>query len=191
MVSLLGQFVDIINQFGIVGLFIISFLDSFILPAPPELVFIPLGLANPHLALWYALIIVLASVLGGAVGYLIGLFGGRPLVYRMFKTEKVARLERLMLRHGSLAIFIISFSPIPYKLITITAGVLQTPLSKLILWSVIGRSARFVLEGLIIYYMGRAAQEFLTGPQFVYFTIAVGLLVLLVYLIYSVKKKTF
>lgn len=189
MIPVIDKVIQLIIEYGVVGLFIISFLDSFILPTPPEILLIPLGLANPQLVFWYAAVTIVASVLGAMVGYVLGLYGGRPVVYRLFGKERVKKMEKLMEKHGAFAVVIAAFSPIPYKIVTITSGVLKASFKKMIFWSLIGRGARFFLEAAIIVAMGRAAGEFLTGKQFLLLTGGIGVAVLILYMVYLNRKR--
>ena len=65
-------------------LFLLAFAESSFFPIPPDVLLVTLGVASPESAIWYGFICSLGSVLGGMLGYGIGLFGGRPLVYKIF-----------------------------------------------------------------------------------------------------------
>ena len=175
------------EQYGVWGLILVTFLDSFISPIPPEVVFIPLSLLNPSGALWLALITTGTSVAGAVVGYSLGHKCGRPLMCRFFDTAKVNRAEQFIRHHGVMAVLLASFTPIPFKLITITSGVLGMSLVKLLLWSTLGRAARFFLEAVVIMAYGRTAMEFLSGTQFSILTLGLGLLALTIYIIWRRK----
>ncbi len=171
------------EQYGVWGLILVTFLDSFISPIPPEVVFIPLGLMNPSSALWLALITTGTSVVGAVVGYGLGHKCGRPLMCRFFADEKVNRAEQFIRDHGMMAVLLAAFTPIPFKLITITSGVLGMSLAKLVIWSTLGRAARFFLEAAVIMAFGRTAMEFLSGTRFSLLTLGFGLVVLVIYII--------
>lgn len=189
MTGITEWFLVILEQYGVWGLIILTFLDSFIAPTPPEVLFIPLCIATPERALWLASITIGASVVGAIVGYLLGLKGGRPLLYRFFSEEKIHKAEGIIHSHGAMAILIVSFTPIPYKLITVTSGVLGLSLQKLIFWSILGRSARFLLEAGLIMLYGHAVKEFLEGSSFVVLTLFLGIVVLVFYLLRSFYLK--
>ncbi|MDK2821888.1 MAG: hypothetical protein PWP31_1853 [Clostridia bacterium] len=129
-------------------------------------------------------------MLGALFGYLIGFYGGRPLLNKLFKSDKVKTFEKIMLKYGSLAILIAGFSLIPYKFMTITSGVLRFPIKHLIIYSVISRGLRFFLEGIMILYVGQAAIEFITGPKFLFLTLGIALIGVIIYGLFLLNKKT-
>ncbi|MBW1710998.1 MAG: DedA family protein, partial [Deltaproteobacteria bacterium] len=92
-------------------------------PIPPDALLIALCLINPKAAFIYAFICALGSVLGGIIGYFIGLKGGRPLLKRWFKSEKISLVENYYQKWDVWAVGIAGFTPIPYKIFTISAGV--------------------------------------------------------------------
>lgn len=148
-------------EFGIWGLLAISFMESSFFPIPPDLVLVPLALLNPDMALWYALATTIASVFGGVFGYYIGRKAGRPVLRRFVCAEKVEKIDGMLRRYGGWAVAIAGFTPIPYKVFTIAAGVSGINMGTFILASFLGRGARFFLEGLVIMALGAKAGEFL------------------------------
>ncbi len=100
--------------------------------------------------------------------------------------DKVTRAEWLFSRYGAWAIIVAAFTPIPYKVFTILAGVLDLPVRPFMLASLVGRGARFLTIGVLIYLFGEPIQDFI-DQQFELLTIAaaVGLVVVLVgFLVY-------
>lgn len=170
------------EQYGVWGLMLVTFLDSFISPIPPEVIFIPLSLLNPPGALWLAFITTCTSVAGAVVGYCLGHKCGRPLMCRFFAVDKVTRAEKFIGAHGVMAVLLASFTPIPFKIITVSSGLLGMSLVKLVFWSTLGRGARFFLEAAIIMAYGQTAMAFLTGSRFSLLTLGLGMLVLAGYL---------
>ncbi|MEG6521483.1 YqaA family protein [Desulfotomaculum sp. 1211_IL3151] len=148
---------DFFSNYGSLGLGILSFIESFFFPIPPDVLLIPMALANPEQALWFAAIVSVASVLGGMLGYLIGVFAGRPLLKRWVSPESMLKIQDLFQRYGGWAVAIAGFSPIPYKIFTISAGVFRINKITFILASIISRSARFFLEALLIIAIGEKA----------------------------------
>ena len=185
----MDQLGEIFIDYGLAGLLILAFLDSFILPVPTEALFIPLGLANPDLVLWYAFLTTIASLVGAAGGYLLGLKGGRPVLKRLFGAEDIRKMEKLFSKHGTMAIVIAGFSPFPYKVATITSGAFGIPFKKLMFWSLISRGTRFCLLAVIIIVMGESAREFLISPEFVHLLVAITIVGLLLYGLYWIVKK--
>lgn len=126
----------------------LSFAESSFFPIPPDVMLAPMSLANPSRALWFALITTLASVAGGVFGYMIGLFAFdlvEPLIREGGHWDKYLLAQEWFARWGFWAIFIAGFSPIPYKVFTIAAGVAAMPLAPFVVASLVGRGARFFL----------------------------------------------
>lgn len=131
----------------------LSFAESSFFPIPPDVMLAPMALRSPQRALWYAFLCTLFSVLGGVLGYLIG-FYAFDLIAEFLQTTRYwqAYLETRgwFQKWGVWLVFVAGFSPIPYKLFTITAGVMAQPLLVFVLVSFIGRGARFfLLAGLL------------------------------------------
>ena len=134
---------------GIVGG--LSFAESSFFPIPPDVMLAPMSMAKPAKAWRFALLTTLASVAGGLLGYLIGFYAFeliQPLVgdgghYH----DAFERGKAWFDKWGVWAVFLAGFSPIPYKIFTITAGVLSMALLPFVLASTIGRGARFFSGG--------------------------------------------
>jgi membrane protein YqaA with SNARE-associated domain len=139
-------------------LFIITFWESSFFPVPPDPLLIAMAVAEPSNAPLFALIATTASVLGAALGYFIGKKGGRPIVYKFFKEKKVRAAEGLYQRYDVWAVGAAAFTPIPYKVFTITAGIAQLRFWPFMLVSVVGRGARFFLLGMLVYFFGPQIQ---------------------------------
>lgn len=172
--------------FGEFGLFVVAFMESSFFPVPPDIILIPLVLFNPSLGLWFAFVATLGSVIGSLLGYYIGKKGGRPLLLKFTSDHKVEKVEKYFKEHGTLAIFIAAFSPIPYKIFTITAGVLRFNIWKMIIVSILGRGGRFFAEAVFLMIWGQQILGFLID----YFEIATLLFVAIVILIYYIYHRT-
>ena len=127
---------------GGVGLFLLAFMESSFFPIPPDLLLILLTLADPSLALWFAAVCTLGSVLGGMFGYFLGLKFGRPLLTKVVKEEKIKKVHRLFEKYEAWAIFIAGFSPIPYKVFTIAGGVFYINFKKFVIASLFSTAIR-------------------------------------------------
>jgi membrane protein YqaA with SNARE-associated domain len=126
----------------------LSFAESSFFPIPPDVMLIPMALARPQRAWWFALLTTLTSVLGGLLGYLVGLLlfqSVEPLLHQWGYWEKYLLAVDWFERWGFWAIFLAGFSPIPYKVFTITAGAIAMALPPFVVASLIGRGARFFL----------------------------------------------
>lgn len=142
-------------------LFALAFAESSFFPVPPDTLLITLGVVNPERAIWYGLITTLGSVMGGTLGYTIGLYGGRPILLRFFNHTKVAAVERLYDRYNAWATGIAGLTPIPYKVFTIGGGAFKINFKVFMLASIASRGLRFMVEGILLYYFGAAVKDFL------------------------------
>ena len=170
-------------------LFALAVAESSFFPIPPDVLLVTLGVARPEMAIWYALITSVGSVLGGGLGYAIGLYGGRPLLYRFFKETKIIAVERLYDRFNAWATGIAGLTPIPYKVFTIAGGALKINFKIFMLASLASRSLRFMTEGVLLYFFGEPIKDFLY-TQFNWLSIAfVVLLVCGFWLIQHIGKR--
>ncbi len=135
-------------------LFGLSFAESSFFPIPPDVMLAPMSLAKPDKAMYYALLTTIASVMGGALGYLIGMGFYewiQPLIEGQGRwAEKYQITRQWFEQWGVWAVFIAGFSPIPYKIFTITAGILQMLFLPFLIASLIGRGARFYLVAFLM-----------------------------------------
>jgi membrane protein YqaA with SNARE-associated domain len=155
------------SRFGTAGLAAISFAESSFFPIPPDVLQIALSVAKPKRSFLYAAVSTVASVAGGVLGWVIGwglwqalepwFFGYMP----GFSQEKFEYVESLYRGNAFLSIFAAAFTPIPYKVFTIAAGVCSVPLGTLVAASALGRGGRFFLVAAATYFFGAAAKRFL------------------------------
>jgi membrane protein YqaA with SNARE-associated domain len=141
---------------------ILSFLESFILPfPPPDLMLAPMSLAAPHKALYFATLTLIASVIGGIVGYLLGafLFDYIQPLLTDWGYQSAYETATLWFDHwGFWAVLVAGFSPVPYKIFTISAGVLGLAFIPFVLASLIGRGSRFFLVAWCLAKFGPAME---------------------------------
>ena len=142
-------------------LFLLAFAESSFFPIPPDVLLVTLGVANPESAIWYGFVCSLGSVLGGMLGYGIGLFGGRPLLFKVFAEKKIHAVEKLYDRYNAWATGIAGLTPIPYKVFTIAGGAFKINFKVFVLASVVSRSLRFMAEGILLFFYGEAIRDFL------------------------------
>jgi len=134
-------------------LFGLSFAESSFFPIPPDVMLAPMCLAKPSKGFRFAMLTTLGSVLGGIFGYFIGLFAFdfiQPVIETLKYTEKLKHVNEWFAEWGFWAILIAGFSPIPYKLFTIAAGMLQMMFLPFIIASIVGRGARFFLVAFLV-----------------------------------------
>ncbi len=135
----------------------LSFAESSFFPIPPDVMLAPMCLAQPQRAWRYALVTTLTSVLGGLAGYAIGFFALEliePLLLQWGYGDGYERARNWFDEWGVAAVLIAGFSPVPYKLFTITAGAAAMSLPGFALASFVGRGARFFLVAGLIRYGG-------------------------------------
>ena len=149
------------TPYGTLALFLLAFAESSFFPIPPDVLMISLALINPVLSLFYALVTLAGSVLGGMFGYFLGIKGGKPLLERFFKKEKIELVHNYFQKYEAWAIVIAGFTPIPYKVFTIAAGVFYVNFKTFVLASIVGRGGRFFLVGLSILFFGEEIKVFL------------------------------
>jgi membrane protein YqaA with SNARE-associated domain len=135
-----------------------SIAESSFFPVPVDVLLAPMVLGRREKAWWYASLATLGSVVGAVIGYYIGLFlfeqVAQPIIDFYHFQEKFIYVQELFKDYGVWIIFIAGFSPIPYKIFTITAGVAGMPLLPFILTSVVARGARFFLVAGLVYAGG-------------------------------------
>ncbi|MEK9941446.1 MAG: YqaA family protein [Gammaproteobacteria bacterium] len=136
----------------------LSFAESSFFPIPPDVMLAPMALARRDRAWWFAFITTVWSVLGGALGYLIGMFLfdvlAQPLISFYDASEAFATAQDKFKAHGVWIVFIAGFTPIPYKIFTISAGLASMAFFPFVVASLIGRGARFFLVSALIYFGG-------------------------------------
>lgn len=143
----------------------ISFAESSFFPIPPDVLLIPMVLAERRKAFEIALICTIASVLGGMLGYLIGAFlydtVGQWVVNLYHLQDKMESFKAQYEEWGILIILLAGFTPIPYKVFTITSGLLAYDFGLFVLLSALGRGGRFFLLAALLYYFGEPIRGFI------------------------------
>lgn len=143
---------------GAWALFFIAFIESSFFLVPPDVLLIALCVGAPKKSFRFALICSAGSVLGGMVGYAIGWGAWNAVkglfIPYIFSQEAFDTVQRLYQGNAFLAIVTAAFTPIPYKVFTIAAGVFEVNFWTLVFASMIGRSARFFIVGGLIYIFG-------------------------------------
>ncbi len=151
------------------ALFLFALVEASVFPIPPDVLLIAMCLSVPASKLRFAAIATVGSVLGGLLGYAIG-WGfwavAAPWFFDWlgpigFTPENFERVKQLYQDNAFLALFAAGFSPIPYKVFTIAAGVFEIGLGVFVTASVAGRAARFTLVALIVGWLGAAARDFI------------------------------
>ena len=153
--------------YGRWALFILAFAESSFFPIPPDVLLIALSLSIPLKAFRFAFICSLGSVIGGLFGYFIGYqlmdILGFPVLEFYGIMDKYELVRKSYEENNALIVFIAAFTPIPYKLITITAGAFKLNIFTFTAASVIGRSARFYMVAWLIHRYGEKIKDFIDG----------------------------
>ena len=155
------------SAYGTMTLFIVSFTESSFLPIPADPLLIALGLGKTKRAFYYAFICTLASVLGGIFGYLIGYFiwWSSPGEYSQvamfffnvvpgFTMELFDKVKVQYEAYNFFVIFMAAFTPIPYKVFSISAGAFYINLPTFIIASILGRGLRFYMVSALVWFFG-------------------------------------
>jgi len=169
------------TPYGTWALFLLAFCESSFFPIPPDILLIALAVAAPNKSIKYALVCSIGSVLGGCFGYLIGwrfmeTIGNKIILFYDFG-DKFNYIKYLYQSYDAWAVGVAGFTPIPYKVFTISAGAFRINFPVFLFASLVSRSARFFLVGGLIYRFGPRIQFFIEK----YFNIlAVAFTVLLI-----------
>lgn len=148
------------TPYGTPALFLLAFAESSVFPVPPDVLLIALTLGMPRRAWWYALVCTLGSLAGAALGYFIGYAAWETLrgffIPYLFSQAAFDSVGQLYQENAFLAVFTAAFTPIPYKVFTVAAGVWHehVPLWVLLAASAVGRPMRFFLVAGLLYLFG-------------------------------------
>lgn len=170
------QILDFLKDFGLIGMFIHSFIDAIIFPIPAFFLQVSLSIMNPSQAWWIATVGYIACLLGTPIGYLIGKLLGDGLLTRFMKKKWIDSASALFEKNGEAAILIGSFTPVPFKVFTILSGCLHFSLWRLMLYAALGRAAKFYAVGAMFFFYGRAA-EGMVNNYLTYVFLGVGALI--------------
>ncbi len=148
-----------------VYLWMLSMFEAIVVPIPPDAMLIPMVLARRNKAWLFALITSAASVVGGVIGYYIGVFLfesiGWPVVQIYSLEDEFKTLQAWYADHGAWIVLFAGFTPIPYKLFTIGSGAFAMAFVPFLLMSAIGRSLRFFVVSAICLWAGESINNFM------------------------------
>jgi membrane protein YqaA with SNARE-associated domain len=174
----------------------ISFLESFIFPIPTDAMIIPMVIAKRDKFIKIALIAIIFSVLGALIGYAIGLIFFNEIGIKIFEifggensnlfVEKLASETGLL--SGIIVLFIAGFTPLPFKIITISSGFVHFNILLFILTCFISRGLRFFLVAYLAYKYGSSVGSFLEKKGGQWTIIITGIFILIVVGIYLIFK---
>ena len=163
------------------ALAIVAFVESSVFPIPPDIIMIPMILAQPRRAWLIASVALVASVLGGILGYAIGAFAfdsiGQPILASLGKADAMAEFSQRFNDMGFWAVLIAGITPFPYKVITIMSGWTGMPLATFITTSILARGLRFFIVAGLLWQFGAPIKDFIERRLALMFTLAVALLI--------------
>lgn len=156
------------TPYAMPALFILAFAESSFFPIPPDVMLLPLCLSQPKSAFKFAAWCSIASILGGIAGYWMGFGFWQSGLDQIcfdyvpgFTPEKFEKIGGLYDEYQFWIVFTAGFSPLPYKVFTVSAGVFGVNFPMFVLASVVSRSARFFLEALLLRKFGEPIREFI------------------------------
>jgi membrane protein YqaA with SNARE-associated domain len=159
----------------------VSFVESSFFPIPPDAMLIPMGLAQPKRAFFFATVCTITSVAGGVLGYVIGALlydsVGQWLIQLYGYGAKVEAFREAYRQYGAWIILLKGLTPIPYKIVTITSGLAAYPIVPFILLSIVARGMRFYLVAFLIYWFGDRARQIIEERLMFWVTLALIVLV--------------
>ena len=165
-----------------------SFTESIFFPIPPDPLLIALSIGEPRAALWLASLVTISSVSGGLVGHWLGRHLGRTMLHRWLSESKIATGQQLVHKYGAWAIIIAAITPIPYKVFTVLAGVLNMSAGTFFIASLLGRGIRFLTIGALFFLYGESIKQYI-DKNFQVLTIAAGVAIVLTALLIYVYKQ--
>lgn len=141
------------------ALLLIAFAESSFFPVPPDVLLIAMCVGAPRASFRFALVCSVGSVVGGAFGWLLGAAAWHVVkdlfIPYVFAQSTFDYVQALYQGNAFVAILTAAFTPIPYKVFTVAAGVLDVSLSTLLVASAIGRSARFFAVATVFFFLGQ------------------------------------
>src|SRR5271165_4728488 len=159
----------------------VSFAESSFFPVPPDVMLIPMSLARPDRAWYYAAVCTVASVAGGLLGYFIGVAlydsVGHWLIHLYGYGDKVEAFRDAYARYGTWIILLKGLTPIPYKIVTITSGFAGFNVGLFVVCSIVARGMRFYLTAFLLNRYGMRARATIEKRLGFWVAISVGVLV--------------
>ncbi len=145
------------------ALFLLAFCEASFFPIPPDVLLMALAISRPRSSFLFASVCLAGSVLGGAFGYLLGrLFmdsAGQWIIQIYHLNDQYAQVTELYRRYGVWAVATGGFTPLPYKLFTVTAGAFKMDFPPFLIASLLSRGGRFILEALLFFLFGPPIKE--------------------------------
>ena len=153
------------KKFAPIVLSLVALIESVFFPIPPDMLLIPMSLAQRNRAFFFAGLVTVFSVIGGAIGYLLGsvfwMEIGKPLTNVLGYTETYSAFELLYMEYGVLIVIIGAFTPFPFKIIAIMSGVMGFSFLNFLITAFLARGIRFYIIAGVIFFWGHKIDKFL------------------------------
>ena len=166
------------TRYAFWALAIVAFVESSVFPIPPDVLMIPMILAQPRRAFEIAALATVCSVLGGLAGYWIGAAAfeqiGRPILESLGKADAMSAFNERFNDFGFWRVLIAGVTPFPYKVITIMSGWTGLPLGTFIITSIVARGLRFFVVAGLLWKFGEPIRDFIEkrlGLMFILFVV--------------------
>ena len=160
----------------------VSFIEAIFFPIPPDVLLIPMILANIKRAWLYAFVTTISSVIGGLVGYAIGYLAyeqiAEPLLLSLGKQAAMSLFSSSINENGFLIVLTAGISPIPFKVVSVMSGFTQMPVFVFLLSALLGRATRFFVVATLLKYYGETIKSFIEtylGWLFLFFIVLIVL----------------
>ena len=171
----------------------ISFIESFVFPIPPDVVIIPMTIAKPRMWFRIALIATIGSVLGAILGYFIGYIFFNEIgvkIFELYGVDNTSFLKDKVASDGGVVAWmallaIAGFTPVPFKLLTITSGFVQFNIFYFIIIAILTRGSRFFIIAFLIGNFGPAMKKIIEKKLITISIIFTLIIIIVAYLIYN------
>lgn len=159
----------------------VSFIEAIFFPIPPDVLLIPMILANIKRAWLYAFVTTITSVVGGLVGYAIGYLAyaqvAEPLLLSLGKQSAMSLFSNSINENGFLIVLTAGISPIPFKVVSVMSGFTNMPVLIFLLSALLGRATRFFVVATLLKYYGETIRSFIETYLGWLFLILIALIV--------------
>ncbi len=175
----------------------ISFIESFIFPIPPDVIIIPMAIAKPKNWLRIAIIATIGSVLGACLGYFIGYVFFNEIgikIFELYGVDNTSFLKDKVSSDGGVVAWmallaIAGFTPVPFKLLTITSGFVHFNFFYFFIVSMLTRGSRFFLIAFLIGNFGPTMRKIIEKKLIMFSVIFSIIVIIIAYLVYEFLKS--
>jgi len=181
------------NKYSKFFLGVISFVESFIFPIPPDVIIVPMTIARPKNWIRIALIATIGSVLGALLGYFIGYIFFNEIgikIFELYGVDNVSFLKDKVSSEGGVIAWmtllaIAGFTPVPFKLLTITSGFVHFNIFYFIIVSILTRGSRFFIIAFLIGNFGPAMKKIIEKKLMTLSIVFTIIIIIVAYLVYK------